>query len=245
MSSRIAIILGVGPGLSASIARSLAPTHNLVLLSRSLPDSFPKLNLDLPSSSYLAASSDGSRSSLDKAISEAQTKWPKAQIDVGVFNTGGGFSPGSFLDQTEQTLRDNLDKHVIAAFNFGQAIIPLMLENEPNEKTGGKGSLIFTGATMAMRGGAIFSSMSPGMFARRSLTQSLAREFGPKGVHVAHVVVDGQIDAENGGNEKASTLPNYPYSHTLTCRSWTRQQSPRLTSPSSTSTDQLGRKSST
>lgn len=56
------------------------------------------------------------------------------------------------------------------------------------------GTLIFTGATMAVRGGANFSAMAPGAFARRALAQSLAREFGPQGIHVCHVVVDGLID---------------------------------------------------
>ncbi len=52
---------------------------------------------------------------------------------------------------------------------------------------------------MAMRGGAKFSVLAPAMFARRALSQSLAREFGPKGVHVAHVIVDGHIDPANEG----------------------------------------------
>jgi hypothetical protein len=75
-----------------------------------------------------------------------------------------------------------------------------MLSNED----GVKGSLFFTGATMGVRGGAKFSILSPGMFARRSLSQSLAREFGPKGVHVAHVVIDGQIGQAGGKDESVS-----------------------------------------
>lgn len=229
-SSRIAIILGVGPGLSASLARALSPTHNLLLLSRSLPDSYPKLNLDLPSSSYLAASSDGSRSSLDKAISEAQTKWPEAKVDVGIFNTGGGFAPGPFLEQKVETLQGNLEKNVVAAFHFGQAIIPLLLENKADDKTGGKGSLVFTGATMSLRGGGIFSTMAPSMFGRRALTQSLAREFGPKGIHVAHVIVDGQIGTE-GGEDETVNLNVHCGDELVTdaYRSSTRSQWPKRT----------------
>lgn len=59
-------------------------------------------------------------------------------------------------------------------------------------KAGG-GTLLFTGSTASLRGSKGFATMSPGAFARRSLSQSLAREFGPQGIHVAHVVVDGQI----------------------------------------------------
>ena len=192
--TRIAVILGVGPGLSASIARALSPTHNLLLLSRSLPGSLPGLELDIPANKILAATSDGSRPSLEAAFKDAQAKWPKASFCVGIFNTGGSFSPGPFLDQSVDSLRSNLDSGVVAAFNFAQVLLPLILENQPDEKTGAKGSLVFTGATMAMRGGKNFSTMAPGMFARRALSQSLAREFGGQGVHVSHVVVDVIID---------------------------------------------------
>lgn len=83
----------------------------------------------------------------------------------------------------------------VGAFNFGQKLIPLFLSN----KSDNKGILIFSGATMSIRGGARFSTMAPGMFGRRALAQSLAREFGPKGVHVAHVILDGLIDTPRAG----------------------------------------------
>jgi NAD(P)-dependent dehydrogenase (short-subunit alcohol dehydrogenase family) len=57
-------------------------------------------------------------------------------------------------------------------------------------------TLIFTSATAAMKGSALCASFSTGKFAMRSLAQSLAREFGPKGVHVAHAIIDGVIDIE-------------------------------------------------
>ena len=190
---RIAVILGAGPGLSSSLATALSKTHNLLLLSRSLPGSLPSLNLTIPSSQLHAASSDGSRPSLETAFKEARSKWPESRIDVGIFNTGGTFSPGPFLEQKVESLQANLDSGVVAAFNFAQVLLPEFLENEPDADTGARGNLVFTGATRAIRGGAIFSAMAPGMFARRALSQSLAREFGPKDVHVSHVIVDGQI----------------------------------------------------
>lgn len=58
-------------------------------------------------------------------------------------------------------------------------------------------TLIFTSATAAMKGSALCASFSTGKFAIRSLAQSLAREFGPKGIHVVHAIIDGVIDAEN------------------------------------------------
>lgn len=73
-------------------------------------------------------------------------------------------------------------------------------ENEEKEKNPSSPSfppaLIFTGATASLRGSAQFAAVAPGKFALRALAQSLGREFGPRGVHVAHVVIDGVIDSE-------------------------------------------------
>src|SRR5208282_2320658 len=62
-----------------------------------------------------------------------------------------------------------------------------------------KGTIIFTGATASLRGGALFHNLAVGKFGLRALAQSMAREFQPKGIHVAHVVIDGQIAGENPG----------------------------------------------
>jgi NAD(P)-dependent dehydrogenase (short-subunit alcohol dehydrogenase family) len=59
----------------------------------------------------------------------------------------------------------------------------------------GRGSIIFSGATASVRGGARFAGLAVGKFGLRALAQSMARELGPKGIHVAHVVIDGGIDS--------------------------------------------------
>ncbi|WVR04641.1 hypothetical protein IAU60_001652 [Kwoniella sp. DSM 27419] len=193
---RIAVILGVGPGLSTSIAKALAPTHSLLLLSRSLPDSLPKLNL--PSSvqkeNVLALPSDGSADSLTRAMQKLKETWPEGRVDVGVYNVNEKFEMKGFLDRTEDDLRSGLESGVVGGWNLSQALLPVFLQNTPDATTGSKGTLLFTGATMSLKSGAKFSSLAPGMFARRALSQSLAREFGPQGVHVAHVIIDGIID---------------------------------------------------
>lgn len=75
----------------------------------------------------------------------------------------------------------------------------------------GRGTVLLTGATAAMRGGARFSALAVGKFGLRALAQSMAREFGPRGIHVAHVVIDGQIDTPrvremSGGDREAHTM---------------------------------------
>src|SRR5271170_831997 len=79
------------------------------------------------------------------------------------------------------------------AFHFAQACLPLLLEATSGEYPP---TLIFTSATAAIRGSAQCSSFATGKFAMRALAQSLAREFGPRGVHVAHAIIDGVIDIE-------------------------------------------------
>lgn len=77
------------------------------------------------------------------------------------------------------------------AFNFSQATLPLLLSTpaSPYPPT-----LLFTGATASVKGSALFASFATMKFALRAMAQSLAREFGPQGVHVAHAVIDGVID---------------------------------------------------
>jgi len=77
-------------------------------------------------------------------------------------------------------------------YNFAKATIPLLLESVSDSPH--PPSLIVTGATASVRGSAKFGTFAAGNFAKRALTQSLAREFGPQGIHVAHIIVDGGID---------------------------------------------------
>src|SRR3984893_16997802 len=84
--------------------------------------------------------------------------------------------------------------HSKGAFLFSKATIPLLLSSV--EKSPNPPSLIFTGATASIKGSANCASFATGKWAMRALSQSLAREFGPQGVHVSHVIVDGVIDGD-------------------------------------------------
>ncbi|KAH1304934.1 hypothetical protein KXV95_007112, partial [Aspergillus fumigatus] len=77
------------------------------------------------------------------------------------------------------------------AFNFAKSALPLLLQAQGLQHPP---TLIFTGATASVKGSANFAAFATGKFALRALAQSLAREFGPKGVHVSHVIIDGVID---------------------------------------------------
>ncbi len=90
-------------------------------------------------------------------------------------------------------------------FLFSRAVLPLLLKATKLEYPP---TLIFTSATAAMKGSAQCASFSTGKFAMRSLAQSLAREFGPQGVHVAHAIIDGIIDIEKTKAYKFSDAPD-------------------------------------
>jgi NAD(P)-dependent dehydrogenase (short-subunit alcohol dehydrogenase family) len=77
--------------------------------------------------------------------------------------------------------------HNPGAFYAAREVLPTMVEE-------GHGTILLTGASAALRGRAGFSALAVGKFGLRALAQSMAREFGPQGVHVSHVIVDGQIN---------------------------------------------------
>lgn len=101
------------------------------------------------------------------------------------------FYAGFSVDCRSLYLHRHPNRHGL--FNFAQATLPLLLESvdasPPYPPT-----LLVTGATASLRGGVKFADFAAGKFAKRAITQSLAREFGPKGVHVAHIIIDGGID---------------------------------------------------
>lgn len=83
--------------------------------------------------------------------------------------------------------------HSKGGFHFAQAVLPRLLKATETSPTHPP-TLIFTGATASLKASANFSSFAVSKFATRALVQSLTREFGPKGIHVAHAIIDGIID---------------------------------------------------
>ena len=107
-------------------------------------------------------------------------------IRVGVHNIGANVR-FPVADTTPRVYQKTWELASLSALHFARALGPRMAAR-------GEGTLLFTGATASLRGGAGFSAFAGAMAAKRALAQSLARELGPSGVHVAHVVIDGPID---------------------------------------------------
>jgi NAD(P)-dependent dehydrogenase (short-subunit alcohol dehydrogenase family) len=110
------------------------------------------------------------------------------KLRAALFNAGN-MVRGNALDVTPEQFESTWRGSAYAGHLFLRATLPLLLES-------GGGSLLFTGATASVRGGGAFIAFASAKAALRSLAQSAAREYGPQGIHVAHVVIDGGIDGE-------------------------------------------------
>jgi NAD(P)-dependent dehydrogenase (short-subunit alcohol dehydrogenase family) len=106
--------------------------------------------------------------------------------EVFVYNAGA-FRMGGILEVSPEDFDLCFRANCAGAFYAAQQVLPAMVER-------GRGTVLLTGATASLRGSARFAALAVGKFGLRALAQSMAREFGPRGVHVAHVVIDGQID---------------------------------------------------
>ncbi|HUJ75074.1 MAG TPA: SDR family NAD(P)-dependent oxidoreductase [bacterium] len=183
-------VVGVGPGLGAAVAQRFAREGFAVAL---LARSQASLDATLPAvasqgagkAPVLALPCDGTDAA---AVRQA---FQRIQKELGapsvlVYNAGA-FHRGGILEldpaQFEQSWRINC----LGALLCAQQVLPAMLAAHA-------GTVLLTGATASLRGSAGFASLAVGKFGLRALAQSMARELGPQGIHVAHVVVDGVIN---------------------------------------------------
>lgn len=181
----VAIILGAGPGLGSSLAKKFAAKGLLVAAGSR--------------SGATSAAMDGIKTySVDAADATSVEAFVNAvesdlgPVSVAVYNVGGGstFLMGSILTLSADDIERNWKLLCLGAFHFGQAVARRM---EPR----GSGTIMFTGATSSMRGAAKFAGLAIPKFGQRALAQCMARELGPSGIHVAHIIVDGLIDLES------------------------------------------------
>jgi NAD(P)-dependent dehydrogenase (short-subunit alcohol dehydrogenase family) len=183
----VTYVIGTGPGLGAAVARRFArERHAVALMARSQSSLAPALDEVKKLGARAAAYEvDATRASAVKdAFARARADLGPA--DVLVYNAGA-FKMGGILDFSPEEFDECWRANCAGALYAAQAVLPDMLAKK-------KGTILLTGATAAMRGSAKFACLAVGKFGLRALGQSMAREFGPQGIHVAHVVVDGQID---------------------------------------------------
>lgn len=192
----IAIVAGVGPGTGAAVARRFAQSYPVVLLARN-PDNYNSVVEEINNSGgkAIGISTDvSSPESLDKAFKKVAEEYEGANIAAAIFNASGRFVRKPLLEMSVEDFGAGWEVSCKGAFLFSQHTLPLLLKHAEDKTASYPPTLIFTGATASVKANALMSSFASAKFAMRALSTSIAKEFAPKGIHVAHAVIDGVID---------------------------------------------------
>lgn len=184
---RVCCVIGAGDATGFAVARRFAREGYTVCVARRTEAALKPLIDQISSAGghALAFGLDARRE--DQVVNffnriEAEV----GPIEVVVFNVGGNVR-FPILETTSQKYFKVWEMCALAGFLVGKEAARAMLVRA-------RGTILFTGATASLRGGAGFSAFAGGKAALRALAQSMAREFGPQGLHIAHVVIDGLID---------------------------------------------------
>jgi NAD(P)-dependent dehydrogenase (short-subunit alcohol dehydrogenase family) len=180
------IIIGAGPGLGSSLARKFAKEghHVFVVRRERHSEELNSLCDEIKESGGSATAIPTDAREEEQVISLFSKVAKSGPIDCVIFNIGANVF-FSIEETTSRVFRKIWEMGTFAGFLVGREAAKHMKD---------KGTIIFTGATASMRGGSGFAAFSSAKFGLRAVAQSLARELGPKGIHVAHTVIDGAID---------------------------------------------------
>jgi NAD(P)-dependent dehydrogenase (short-subunit alcohol dehydrogenase family) len=184
-SSDVAVIVGVGPGLGAALCRRFVKAGLLVAAVARDKDRVTTIAKELGARGYGCDATD------EKSVIElfAAVRRDFGEPSLVVYNAGA-FLPRAVIDTEAAEFERCWRIGCFGGFLVGREAARAMLPRT-------RGTILFTGATASLRGGANFANLAVGKFGLRALAQSMARELGPKGLHVAHVIIDGQIAAEH------------------------------------------------
>jgi NAD(P)-dependent dehydrogenase (short-subunit alcohol dehydrogenase family) len=183
MSEKVCVVAGAGPGTGAALSRRFAAGgYRVAMLARN-SERLAALEREIEGSrGYAVDVTDAAAVSAVVERIGADLGTPSVLLHNAV---AGQF--GEFLDVKPESLEWTFRTNVLSLMLLGQVIAPRMLD-------AGGGAIIVTGNTSAWRGAASFAAFAPSKAAQRILAQSMARSLGPKGIHVAYVVIDAVID---------------------------------------------------
>jgi NAD(P)-dependent dehydrogenase (short-subunit alcohol dehydrogenase family) len=177
-----ALIVGVGPGLGGAAAKRLAADGYRVAVAARDVD---KLSDIATETDGLAVAMDATDpSSIEAGIARVEEEFD--EIHTVVWNVGGG-GFGDLEKVGIEALELAFDTNTRGLFVLAKRLVPAMAAR-------GEGALIITGATASLRGKPFTTAFAAGKAAQRSLAQSLARQYGKQGVHVALIIIDGMVD---------------------------------------------------
>ncbi|GGC82821.1 SDR family oxidoreductase [Undibacterium terreum] len=226
-----ALVIGAGDATGGAIAKRFAKGGLIACATRRNSDKLKPLIDEIVADGGQAYgfASDARKEEEVIALVE-QIERDIAPIEVMVFNIGANV-PCSILDETARKYFKIWEMACLGGFLVGREVAKRMVAR-------GRGTILFTGATAGMRGSANFAAFAGAKHALRALAQSMARELGPRNIHVAHVVVDGAIDTEfirenfperyalkeqDGILNPEHIAENYWYLHTQPKDAWTHE----------------------
>jgi NAD(P)-dependent dehydrogenase (short-subunit alcohol dehydrogenase family) len=192
----IAIGTGVGPGTGSAIVRRFAAGgFRVIALARS-PDRIGALEREL-ADTHAMVCDVSSQSEVADAVAKVRKLY--GAPDVLIHNAvGGGW--GTFLEIEPEMLERNFRVNVMGLLYLAREVAPAMIE-------AGRGAILVTGNTSAIRGKANFAGFAPTKAAQRILAESIARDLGPRGIHVAYLLIDAVIDVPRM-RERLSEAPD-------------------------------------
>ena len=187
MKKKVALVIGAGTSLGSAVARCFAKDGLTAVVARRTGEELSTLKKEIEDFggtchpfSLDARKEDDVINLINKIENEI------GEIEVAVYNIGANIKFG-ITETTSQKYYKVWEMAAFGAFLMGREVAKKMIPRK-------KGTIIFTGATASVRGGDGFAAFAGAKHAKRALAQSMARELGPKGIHVAHVIIDGAID---------------------------------------------------
>ncbi len=183
----VALVVGAGDALGGAIAKRFAREGFTTCVTRRNVEKLDALKAEIEAAGGICHAF-GSDAREEEEVIKLFTHIEAdiGPIEVCVFNIGGNVRFG-ITETTARVYRKVWEMCAFGGFLAGREAARMMLPRK-------KGTILFTGATASLRGGAGFASFAGGKHALRALAQSMARELGPQRIHVGHVIVDGAID---------------------------------------------------
>jgi NAD(P)-dependent dehydrogenase (short-subunit alcohol dehydrogenase family) len=188
-TNKVALVIGAGDATGGTIARRFARQGFTACVTRRTADKLAPLvaRIEGDGGKARAFGSDARREEQMVALVETIER-EEGPIEVAAFNIGANVR-FPIRETTSRVYFKVWEMACFAGFLMGREVAKAMVPR-------GRGTILFTGATASVRGSAGFAAFAGAKHALRALAQSMARELGPQGIHVAHVVIDGAIDTE-------------------------------------------------
>jgi NAD(P)-dependent dehydrogenase (short-subunit alcohol dehydrogenase family) len=187
-SEKVAILVGAGDAIGAAVARRFAQGGFTVCVARRDADKSRQLGEELKATGHtLHAYSVDARKEDEVRQLFAQVERDVGPVEVCLFNAGSNVNK-PIVETSEKLFFKAWELACYAGFLVGREAAGCMVPR-------GRGTILFTGATASLRGGKGFAAFSAAKFGLRAVAQSMARELGPKGVHVVHLIIDAGVDS--------------------------------------------------